>query len=83
MVKWNLQNKWKAVAALETCGRCINALILLVYSIFARLSKGTARLATPARGGAAYGAVRDAGARRRTVSDFFTPLAGHIDQPLV
>jgi hypothetical protein len=37
MVNWNLQNKRKAVAALETCGRCINALILLVYSIFARL----------------------------------------------
>jgi len=40
MVNWNLQNKRKAVAALETCGRCINALILLVYSIFARLGTG-------------------------------------------
>jgi hypothetical protein len=83
MVNWNLQNKRKAVAALETCGRCINALILLVYSILARLGTGTARLATPARSGAASGAVRDVGARRRTVSVFFTPLAGHIDQPPV
>jgi hypothetical protein len=62
MVKWNLQNKWKAVAALETCGCCINALILLVYSIFARLGTGTARLATPARSGATQSPVRDAGA---------------------
>ena len=45
MVNWNLQNKRKAVAALETCGRCINALILLVYSIFGRLDTRHARRA--------------------------------------
>ena len=83
MVNWNLQNKRKAVAALETCGRCINALILLVYSIFGRLDTRTARLATPARSGAVSGEIRDAGAWRPTVSGFFTPPAGHIDQLIV